>query len=56
MLSEREVRILYETAQATVVAGLDQVTIDAHVVEAEQHCKAFAAVLEEEYTAPKRTR
>jgi hypothetical protein len=56
MLSEREVRILYETAQATVVMGLTEVTIDVHTVEAEQHCKALAKVLEEEYVAPKRSR
>lgn len=56
MLSEQEVRRLYESAQQTVENAMAQVTIDVHVVEAEQHCRAYAAVLGENYTAPKRKR
>ncbi len=54
MLSEREVRILYESALNTVEKAMSQVTIDVHVVEAEQQAKAFALVLGESYIAPKR--
>ena len=54
MLSEREVRILYESALNTVEKAMDAVTIDVHVVEAEQQAKAFALVLGESYIAPKR--
>ena len=54
MLSEREVRILYESALSTVEKAMSQVTIDIHVVEAEQQAKAFALVLGEPYVAPKR--
>jgi hypothetical protein len=56
MLSEREVRILYESALNTVEKAMDAVTIDVHVVEAELQAKAFALVLEEPYNAPKRPR
>ena len=55
MLSEREVRILYESALNTVEKAVDAVTIDVHVVEAELQARAFALVLEEPYSAPKRT-
>ena len=54
MLSEREIRILYELAPNTVEKAMSQVTIDVHVVEAEQQAKVFALVLGESYTAPKR--
>lgn len=54
MLNERDVRILYKTALEVVERAMTQVTIDVHVVEAEQHCKILAAVLEEPYIAPKR--
>ena len=56
MLSEREVRILYESALNTVEKAMNEVTIDVHMVEAEQQARAFALVLEESYIAPKRTR
>ena len=54
MLTEPEIRALYDGAQRVVASAMTEVTIDAHVVEAEQHCRAFAAVLEEKYTTPKR--
>lgn len=54
MLTEREIRILYNSARQVVEQAMQQVTIDVHVVEAEQQCKAFALVLEEKYIAPKR--
>ena len=56
MLNEREVRLLYEAAQGVVEQAMTQVTIDVHVVEAEQQCKTFALVLGEKYVAPKRKR
>ena len=54
MLNEKEVRILYDSAYKVIVQAMTQVTIDAHIVEAEQQCKAYALVLEEKYIAPKR--
>ena len=54
MLSEREVRILYESALNTVEKAMNAVTIDVHVVEAELQARAFALVLDEPYIAPKR--
>ena len=49
MLSEIEVRALYEACLQVVESGLIEVTIDAHVVEAEQQAKAFAMVLGQPY-------
>ena len=49
MLTEKEVRILYQTAREVVERAMTQVTIDVHVVEAEQHCKILAAILEEPF-------
>lgn len=54
MLTEREVRILYESALNTVEKAMNQVTIDVHVTEAEQQARAFALVLGQPYVAPKR--
>ena len=54
LLSEKEVRELYISAREVVQAGLAEVTIDAHVVEAEQHCQAYARVLGEKYVPPQR--
>ena len=56
MLTEREIRILYNSARNVVEQAMTQVTIDVHAVEAEQQCKTFALVLGEEYVAPKRKR
>jgi len=56
MLTEKEVRNLYDKALSTVIRAMAEVTIDAHVVEAEQQAKAFALVLQEKYTPPKRSR
>lgn len=56
MLSEKEIRRLYENAKLTVKHAMTEVTIDAHVVEAEQQCKTFALVLGEKYESPKRKR
>jgi len=54
MLNEKEVLFLYNEAQDVVRNAMSQVTIDVHVIEAEQHCKAYAKILEIPYTAPKR--
>ena len=54
MLNERDIRILYKMALEVVERAMTQVTIDVHVVEAEQQCKAYAKVLEETYVAPRR--
>lgn len=54
MLSEEQIRRLYASARATVAQGMTEVTIDAHVVEAEQQARAYAAVLEEKYIPPRR--
>ena len=56
ILTEREIRILYDSARNVVEQAMTQVTIDVHVVEAEQHCKTYAIVLGEKYVAPKRKR
>lgn len=56
MLTEREIRILFNSARQVVEQAMQQVTIDVLAVEAEQQCKAFALILEEEYVAPKRKR
>ena len=56
MLAETQVRTLYETAKSVVLRAMDEVTIDAHVTEAEQQAKAYAIVLGEKYAAPKRCR
>jgi len=54
--TEAEVRKLYDTCRATVERAMHEVTIDALVVEAEQQARAYAAVLGEKYTAPRRAR
>lgn len=54
MLTEPQVRKLYESARSTVERARHEITIDAHVVEAEQQAKAYAAVLGEKYVVPKR--
>jgi len=56
MLTEESVRKLYEACKLTVELAMGEVTIDASVVEAEQQARAFAAVLGEKYTPPKRAR
>ena len=54
MLTEKEVRLLYEGLQKVVEHAMQHVTIDVHVVEAEQHCRAYAKVLQELYVVPQR--
>lgn len=56
MLDETQVRRLYESCKLTVELAMHEVTIDASVVEAEQQARAYAAVLGEKYTPPKRVR
>jgi len=56
MLSEDKIRKLYESALTTVRQAMAEVTIDAHVVEAEQQAKILAVVLGERYETPKRDR
>jgi len=56
MLSEKAVRKLYDSARGVVERAMNEVTIDAIVVEAEQQARAFASVLGEKYVAPKRSR
>jgi len=55
MLEEKQVRKLYESALDTVRQAMAEVTIDAHIVEAEQQAKILAVVLGERYEAPKRS-
>ena len=56
MLTEREVRILYDSARGVVVAASSEVTIDRHVAEAEEHAKAYARVSGVPYDPPIRRR
>ena len=56
MLTEREVKILYDTARGTVVDAMAEVTIDRHVSEAEIEARVLARVLGIRYDPPVRQR
>lgn len=56
MLTEREVKILYDTACGVVIDALNEVTLDRHVAEAEIQAQAYAKVLGLKYEQPKRKR
>jgi hypothetical protein len=49
MLTEREVKILYDTARGTVEDAMNEVTIDRHVSEAEIEAQTLARVLGTRY-------
>ena len=56
MLTEREVRILYDTARGAVEDAMAEVTIDRHVSEAEIEAWVLARVLGIKYDPPVRLR
>lgn len=56
MLTEREVRILYEMANGTVEDAMNEVTIDRHITEAEIEARTYARVLGFKYEPPVRKR
>ena len=56
MLSEHEIKILYEMSRGIVHDAANEVTLDRHVAEAEIQAQAYAKVLGIKYEQPKRKR